>query len=198
MELVLASGNRGKVREFQEAFGSELKALDEVITPFHIEESADTFAGNAVIKAKAVYEKVGDNYIVISDDSGISVDALDGDPGIYSARYAGKGASDRDNLQKMINTLKSKGLNESKAHYTASVAIVSRYGVYVVHGWMYGKVIAEIRGDGGFGYDPAFIPDGFDKTLGELPSSVKSEFSHRTKAIELAKPIIDMLKSIKG
>jgi XTP/dITP diphosphohydrolase len=131
---------------------------------------------------------------VISDDSGISLPLLDGAPGIYSARYAGEGATDKDNLHKLIEQLKEKGLKSTPAYYTAAIAIVSKYGEYVVHGWMHGDVIDEARGDKGFGYDPMFIPAGFDKTLSELDDSVKKEMSHRAQAMKLAKPIIQMLK----
>ncbi|MBT8348448.1 MAG: non-canonical purine NTP pyrophosphatase, partial [Sulfurovum sp.] len=116
-------------------------------------------------------------------------------PGIYSARYAGEGVTDKDNLYKLIETLKEKGVKSTPAYYTAAIAIVSKYGEYVVHGWMHGDVIDEPRGDKGFGYDPMFIPVGYHKTLGELEDDVKSEISHRGKALLLAKPIIQMLKS---
>ena len=132
--------------------------------------------------------------MVISDDSGISLPIFDGAPGIYSARFAGEGVTDKDNLNKLIETVKSKGLKSTPAYYTAAIAIVSKYGEYVVHGWMYGDVIDEARGDKGFGYDPMFIPSGFDKTLGELDDEVKKKLSHRAQAMKLAQPIIKMLK----
>jgi XTP/dITP diphosphohydrolase len=91
--------------------------------------------------------------------------------------------------------VKEKGLHSTPAYYTAAIAIVSKYGEYVVHGWMHGDVIDEPRGGKGFGYDPMFIPKGFEKTLGELDDDVKSKISHRGKALELAKPIIWMLKN---
>jgi len=200
MQLVLASGNRGKIREFKQMLDGEILAFGEVIEPFEIVEDADSFAGNALLKARAIYERLGDEYIVISDDSGITVPLLGGEPGIYSARYAandivGREVTDRDNLQKLIDEV-AKLTDRTPAHYTASIAIASRYGEYVVHGWMYGDVVTQIRGDGGFGYDPVFIPDGYELTLGELDDSVKSDISHRTKALALAKPIIDMLRAI--
>ena len=125
--------------------------------------------------------------VVLADDSGISVDALNGEPGIYSARYAGEGASDKENLYKLIEELQKRGLKSSPAHYTAAMALVSRHGEQTVHGWMYGEVITTPRGENGFGYDPIFIPEGYDKTLGELQSDVKKELSHRSKALRLAK-----------
>jgi XTP/dITP diphosphohydrolase len=197
MEIILASGNRGKLREFKNYLDGEVIPYKEVVGDIEIEESGATFAQNALIKAREIFRMVDrDKYIVISDDSGISVKALNNAPGIYSARYAGEGASDRDNLNKLVNELRARKLSYSPAYYTASIAIVSKYGEYIVHGWMHGKVIAQKRGTNGFGYDPCFIPEGFEKTLGELEDSVKKEISHRSKALNLAKPIINMLKKL--
>jgi len=196
MEIVVASGNKGKLKEIEKFLNLKVIPFKELVGDIDIEENGKTFAQNALIKAKAIYEKIDkEKYIVISDDSGISIEALNWQPNIYSARYAGIGASDKDNLQKVINNLNQKGLNSSKAYYTAAIAIVSKWGEYVVHGWMHGKVINTPRGDNGFGYDPIFIPEGFDKTLGELSDDVKLNLSHRSKALNLSKPIIEMLKS---
>ncbi len=194
MRIVLATGNKGKLREFKQMCEDEVVAFSELLGEFDIVEDGDTFAANALIKARAIYEKLGEEYLVISDDSGISVPLLDGAPGIYSARYAGEGATDKENLHKLIQTLKQKGVNSTPAYYTAAIAIVSKYGEYVVHGWMHGDVIDEIRGDKGFGYDPIFIPSGYDRTLGELEDDVKKKISHRAQALKLAQPIIQMLK----
>ena len=205
MKLVLATGNKGKLREFRQMCEDEVTAFSEILGDMEIVEDGDTFAQNALIKARTIYERLGEEYLVISDDSGISLPVLGGAPGIYSARYAGEGASDKDNLYKLIDEVKAKGLKETPAYYTAAIAIVSKYGEYVVHGWMHGKVIDEARGDKGFGYDPMFVPDLSEqvagnseqlegKTLGELDDDVKSKISHRAKALALAKPIIQMLK----
>jgi len=197
MKIVLATSNKGKLREFKQMCQDEVVAFSELLGEFDIIEDGETFAQNALIKARTIYNKLDESYIVVSDDSGISLPILNNAPGIYSARYAGEGASDRDNLNKLIERLKSQNISQTPAHYTASIAIVSRYGEYIVHGWMYGEVIDEIRGDGGFGYDPIFIPSGFDETLGELDNDIKEKISHRGQALELAKPIIKMLKRIK-
>jgi XTP/dITP diphosphohydrolase len=200
MKLVLATGNKGKLREFKQMCQDEVLAFSELLGEFDIVEDGDTFAANALIKARTIYEKLGAknpsiDYLVISDDSGISLPVLDGAPGIYSARYAGIGVTDKDNLYKLIEAVKERGLKSTPAYYTAAIAIVSKYGEYVVHGWMHGDVIDEAKGDKGFGYDPMFIPVGMDLTLGELDDDVKSKISHRGKALELAKPIIWMLKN---
>ena len=197
MRLVLATSNRGKIREIKELCTDyEVIPYSELLNEFEIVEDGESFKENALIKARAVYraleEKLSDlnDVIVMSDDSGISVDILDANPGILSARYAGENASDKDNLYKVIEDVKQKGVSSSLAHYTASIALVTKDGEFSVHGWMYGKVITEVRGDKGFGYDPIFIPQGYDKTLGELDSSIKKELSHRSKALSLAKRIL--------
>jgi len=194
MKIVLATGNKGKLREFRDMCRAEVIAFSEILGEVEIVEDADSFSGNALIKARTIYEKLeSDEYIVISDDSGISVPLLGGKPGIFSARYAGDGASDRDNLMKLVDNINKKKIDKTSAYYTASIAIVSKYGEYVVHGWMYGDVVTTIRGDRGFGYDPIFIPLGYKETLGELDDEVKKSISHRAKAMLLAKPIIEML-----
>lgn len=196
MKLVLATGNKGKVREIK-ALCSEFDvvAYSELIEPFEIVEDGDTFKANALIKARAIYEALGDeDAVVLSDDSGISVDVMEGAPGIYSARYAGADATDKDNLYALVEAIKNKGCKESPAHYTAAIAIVSKEGEQTVHGWMHGTAITEVRGDKGFGYDPIFVPAGFDKTLGELDDDIKSKLSHRSKALSLAKIVIETIK----
>ena len=195
MKLVLATGNKGKVREIKALCEDyEVVPYSELIDEFEIIEDGDTFKENALIKARAVYKALNDeDVVVIADDSGINVDALDGAPGIYSARYAGADANDKDNLYKLIEAIKEKGLESSPAHYTAAIAIVTKDSEYSVHGWMYGTAITKTKGDGGFGYDPMFIPLGFDKTLGELDDEIKKKLSHRSKALSLAKKIIKTL-----
>ena len=194
MRMVLATGNKGKLREFRQMCQDEVLPFSDLLGQFDIVEDGDTFAANALIKARTIYEKLGEEYLVIADDSGISLPILEGAPGIYSARYAGEDATDKDNLNKLIETVKHRGLRSTPAYYTAAIAIVSKYGEYVVHGWMHGHVIDESRGEKGFGYDPMFIPAGLNKTLGELDDDVKKSMSHRAQAMKLAQPIIEMLK----
>ncbi len=186
--IVLATSNQGKVREIKMLLeGWDVVAFTDILGPMEIVEDGDSFKANAIIKAKTIYEKLNDpECIVLSDDSGISVDALEGAPGIYSARYAGEKADDKANLNKLVDALKAKGLTQSPAHYTCAVAIASLYGIETVHGWMHGTAITTARGDQGFGYDPIFIPEGYDKTLGELDDAVKKRLSHRSKAFRLA------------
>lgn len=196
MKLVLATSNRGKVREIKALCTEfDVVAYTELMEGFEIVEDGATFKENALIKARAVYEALGDaEAIVLSDDSGISVDVMEGAPGIYSARYAGEGANDRENLYALVDAMKARGCNSSPAHYTAAIAILSKEGEQTVHGWMHGTAITEPRGEKGFGYDPMFIPEGYDKTLGELDEEVKSKLSHRSKALALAKIVIENIK----
>lgn len=199
MKIVLATSNKGKVREIIELLHDrEVFPYTDLIEGFEIIEDGATFKENALIKARAVFASLGDNdAIVIADDSGISVDALGGAPGIYSARYGGENATDKDNLNKLVEAIKAKGLTESKAHYTAAIAVVSNEGERCVHGWMHGTAITAPRGENGFGYDPMFIPDGFKQTLGELDGEVKKGLSHRSKALNLAKMLIDQIRFLR-
>jgi XTP/dITP diphosphohydrolase len=196
LKLVLATSNKGKVKEIQEYCESfEVVPYSDLIEPFEIVEDGATFQENAIIKAKAVYDALQrDDVVVLADDSGISVAELDGAPGIYSARYGGENADDKANLQKLVDTLKEKKKSSSPAYYTAAMAIVHKGKVQTLHGWMYGKVITTPRGTNGFGYDPIFIPQGFEQTLGELQSDVKKELSHRSKALRLVKILIQTIK----
>jgi XTP/dITP diphosphohydrolase len=191
----LATSNKGKVREIKALCQDfEVIAYSEIIDEFEIIEDGADFKENALIKARAVFKALNeDDVVVIADDSGISIDVLDGKPGLYSARYAGEGATDKDNLYKVIDEIKANKVESSPAHYTAAIAIVTKNSEYVVHGWMYGEAIAKAVGDGGFGYDPMFIPLGYDKTLGELDDEVKKSLSHRAKALSLAKIILQTL-----
>ncbi len=193
MHIVLATNNNGKIKEFKSYMDKDIvQPFSEVLEPFEIIEDGDSFKKNALIKAKAVYEKLENkDIVVIADDSGISVNAFGGKPGIYSARYAGINASSEQNLDKLIKNLKDNNLNFTPAFYTAAIAIVCKKGEFCVHGWMYGNVIDEKRGTKGFGYDPIFIPKGYNKTLGELGDIIKKELSHRSKALELAKIILN-------
>lgn len=199
MKIVLATNNMDKVREIKAYYTEfEVVALKEICKPFEIEENGISFYENAMIKARAVYARVKElglenEYIALSDDSGISVDALGGRPGIYSARYSGESATDASNRAKLIIELNKLGLSQSNAFYTACIGICSKFGEYGVHGFMHGKVIDKELGSSGFGYDFMFIPSGFDKTVGQLDESIKLEISHRSKGLRLAMPVLKVL-----
>ena len=199
MKIILASSNQAKIKEIQNLLPQyDILPYSAILGKFEIEETGSTFKENAIIKAKTVMEKLNstlhnEKYIVISDDSGITVPEINNEPNIYSARYAGVDASDKDNLNKLITKLKEKDIKKTDAFYTACLAIGYKNEIYTVHGWMYGDVIPKAIGDGGFGYDPIFIPNGFNQTLGELSNDVKKKISHRSQALNLA---IKLIKSI--
>ncbi len=196
MKIIIASQNKGKIKEFKSLFGTKtVIPYTDILDDFDIEETGKTFQENAILKSKAVYNalKINEEYIVIADDSGISVPALNNEPNIYSARYSGVNATDNENNLKLIAKLSAKKLSKTEAFYTACIAMMYKNEIYTVHGWMYGSVINEQRGDGGFGYDSMFIPNNNTKTLGELPFEVKKAFSHRTKALDLALKVMKVI-----
>ncbi|RXJ94610.1 non-canonical purine NTP pyrophosphatase, RdgB/HAM1 family [Malaciobacter molluscorum] len=195
MKIVLATGNKGKLKEFETLLPNhKIVAFKDLLGDIEVVEDKDSFKENAIKKAKEIYDLLKDeNAIVISDDSGITVPAINNEPGIYSARYSGTNATDEKNNEKLISKLNERNLTETPAYYTACIAIVYKGEVYTVHGWMHGKVLNKTLGEGGFGYDPMFVPNGYDKTLGELPYEVKKAFSHRTKALNLALKVLEVI-----
>jgi len=195
MKIVLASNNQGKIKELQSLLPEfDVVTSQSILGNYEVEEDGDSFKANAIKKAIEIYEKIGDeNIMVLSDDSGITVPALNNEPNIYSARYAGIGASDSENNQKLISRLNANNLCKTDAYYTACIAMVYKGIVYTTHGWMHGYVVNETKGDGGFGYDPMFIPEGYDETLGTLDPKIKKDLSHRTKALKLMLRIIKVV-----
>lgn len=198
LKIVVASSNLHKIAEIKKNLNNtyEIYALDEVIKPFEIIEDGKSFKENALIKSTTIFNALKkDDFIILSDDSGISVEALDNAPGIFSARYSKK-ANDIANNQKLIRKLHEKNLTQSKAFYTAAIAISSKYGNFYTHGYMHGLVIDTPKGSNGFGYDPLFIPNNFTQTLGELDEQIKLQISHRTKALKLANYILRLLEKL--
>lgn len=180
MALVVATRNEHKLRELREALpGLELEPLpEEVQLP---PEDGDSFAANALGKARAAYRATGRP--AIADDSGIEASALDGRPGIHSARFAGEDATDEENLQKLLDEV---GDEDRRVAYVCVIALVGDDGEETFEGRCEGELIREPRGEGGFGYDPAFLPDetGADdaRTMAELEPDEKHAISHRGKA----------------
>jgi XTP/dITP diphosphohydrolase len=197
MKIILASTNQGKIKELKALLPDfEILTSKEVLGDFEVVEDGTSFKENAIKKAKTIYEMVKvqePNCIVIADDSGLSVPKLENEPNIYSARYAGVVASDRENNEKLIAKLKEKHLKRTPAFYTACIAIAYKDNIYTTHGWLHGDVIDEVIGYGGFGYDPLFIPQNYNETLGTLDPIIKKEISHRTKALHLALKIIKVI-----
>ena len=196
MKIVLATSNHGKVKEIKDFYKDyEILALNEIMSPFEIEENGQSFKENALIKVKAVAKKLNLNeFIVLSDDSGISVDIFDGVPGIYSARFSGENATDASNRAKLISMLKEKNIKKTPAYYTACIAIATKFGDFTTHGFMHGSVIDEERGNNGFGYDFMFIPKGFDNTTAELSLDIKLQISHRSNGLRLMGVVLKNLK----
>lgn len=186
MKVVFASNNAHKVSEFKSCLadaGLDIEILTIKETGFtgDIIESADTFKGNAYIKAKTLSDYTG--LIAIADDSGLSVDALNGAPGVYSARFAGEDATDSDNIQKLLAELKDKP--ERSAKFVCTICVCRPDGeTLYVSGESKGEIIDERRGDGTFGYDPVFYYPPFDKTFAEMTSDEKNSISHRGRAVE--------------
>ncbi|TQR59078.1 RdgB/HAM1 family non-canonical purine NTP pyrophosphatase [Campylobacter troglodytis] len=202
MKILLATNNAHKLTELKGILkGYEIYAFNEVLKPFEIEENGTSFKENALLKSKAVFEALNEaqrrEFVVLSDDSGISVEALNNAPNIHSARFSPQ-KTDKANREKLISELKALNLSESKAFYTACIAISSAFGDYTTHGFMHGRVITQEKGENGFGYDALFIPKGFEKTLGELDEDVKARISHRFKALSLMGLILNLLKKELG
>ena len=193
MKLVLATKNAGKVVEFRrilEEFGAkdlEVVGLDAFPEIGDIEETGTTFEENSLLKARTISKLTG--LPALADDSGICVDALGGAPGLYSARYSGKG--DAANNEKLLNELKDVPDEKRTAYFICVAAFVRPDGFeHVEEGRFYGKVIHQVRGTGGFGYDPLFQPDGLNCTSAELTAEEKDAISHRGKAMRAIAPYI--------
>jgi XTP/dITP diphosphohydrolase len=184
--MILATRNQHKVREMAELLpGVELRPLPaEVVMP---PEDGDSFEANALIKARAARAATGE--VTIADDSGIEAADLGGAPGIYSARYAGEGADDETNLQKLLREVDAAA-GERRAAYVCAIALIDEAGhEYVFEARCEGTLLREARGSGGFGYDPAFVPDetghADQRTMAELPPAEKNAISHRGKAVRM-------------
>ena len=197
MELLLATRNAHKTREFAQLLGNEFKVAD--LNSFSqiqaVEETGSTFAENAILKAISASEIIVDlatgrvrpaGGLVLADDSGLEVDALDGAPGIYSARYAGDSATDKENVAKLLKDLAQLGTEGVKrsARFRCVLAL-ARHGELLgtFDGVIEGAIVDVARGSSGFGYDPIFVPSGFGRTFAELPREMKNQISHRAKAI---------------
>lgn len=185
-ELVIATRNAHKTREIQQILGPQFTVRD-LRTHSAISEIPETgisFEENASLKAVAVSQRLPN--LVIADDSGLEVDALGGVPGVYSARYAGIKASEKEKIDKLLRELASVGaINDARrARFRCVLALACKGNLLAsVEGVVEGRIADKARGSGGFGYDPIFIPEGFQQTFGELPAEVKNTISHRAKAI---------------
>jgi XTP/dITP diphosphohydrolase len=194
MRLVLGSRNKKKLKEMVALLGDLPIELTD-LTPYpgapEVDETADTFIGNAILKASQLAPALGT--WVIGEDSGLCVPILGGAPGVLSARYAGTHGDDEANNEKLLRTLASYSGDDRAAYYVSTAALANPKGEVVarVEGRCHGFIVEALRGDGGFGYDPLFLVPDYGKTFGELPPEVKAQMSHRAKAFEQLRPIIE-------
>ena len=180
MKLVFATNKKHKIREISDILDNSFRiiGLADVNITGDIPEEADTLAENALFKARYVHEKTGMN--VFADDTGLEVEALGGEPGVYSARYAGEGCSFDDNINKLLNRL--EGIEDRKARFRTVIALILENTEYLFEGNVEGEILTERKGTGGFGYDPVFRASGYDQTFAEMPLSEKNMISHRAVA----------------
>ena len=186
MKLLIATRNHHKLEEIRAILavpGLELIGADEVPGLPEVEEDAPTFEGNAILKARALARAGG--CWAMADDSGLEVDALGGSPGVHSARYAGAAASTPANNAKLLREL--TGVVDRRAQFRCVLALCAPDGrIWTVEGRCEGSILEAPRGVNGFGYDPLFVPDGYEQTFAELPASVKNGMSHRGRALQCA------------
>ena len=182
MKLVFASNNKNKIQEIQALVSNSIQilSLEEIGCTEDIPETADTIEGNAILKANYVTEKYG--YDCFADDTGLEVYALNGAPGVYSARYAGEQKDANDNMDKLLDELKDK--SNRKANFKTVIALNLNGKQNLFTGIINGKIIDEKIGTNGFGYDPIFVADGYNKTFAELTMEEKSIISHRGIAVK--------------
>ncbi|HEX8576195.1 MAG TPA: non-canonical purine NTP diphosphatase [Flavobacterium sp.] len=181
--LVFASNNKNKIKEIQLLLPDSIQilSLEDIGCYEDIPETAPTIEGNAILKANYVTKNYG--YDCFADDSGLEVDCLDGAPGVYSARYAGEQRDAQDNMDKLLLELKDK--YNRKAQFKTVICLNLNGQQHLFTGIALGKIAEEKIGNGGFGYDPIFIPDGFSESFAQLSLQTKNEISHRGKAVKL-------------
>ena len=183
MDLVFATNNAHKLEEVRTILHNQLqiKTLSDINFNTELPETTGTITGNAIQKAQTLFNETG--FACFADDTGLEISALDGNPGVDTAHYAGP---ERDSIKNMNRVLSEMdGVEERSARFITVIAFVNKDGVQTFEGEVKGKIAQAISGLGGFGYDPIFIPEGFDQTFAELPQSIKNEISHRARATAL-------------
>lgn len=182
MELIIATNNAHKVEEIKASIPERIKVLSlkEVEVFEEIPEEQDTLAGNALQKARYIYEKYGKN--CFADDTGLEVAALDDAPGVYSARYAGPQCNAEDNIVKLLSELKD--VENRVARFCTVIALIIEGKEYLFEGEVKGEILCIRQGEGGFGYDPVFRPEGYEDSFAMMPLKIKNRISHRGKAVE--------------
>lgn len=189
MQLICATHNKNKIKEIIELIPSSynLKSLSDIGCSNEIPETGETMNENALIKAQFV----SDNYKVncFADDSGLEAEALNGAPGVFSARYAGEPKNDLNNIHKLLSELKGK--SNRNAQFRTVIALILNRKNYFFEGIIKGKITNEMMGNNGFGYDPVFIPDGYEKTFAQMDLETKNKISHRAIAVQ---KLVEFLK----
>ena len=191
MELVFATNNKHKLDELQAILGNSIKllSLKDIGCDEDIPEEQETLEGNAAQKSFYIYNKFG--YNCFADDTGLEIEALNGEPGVYSARYAGEEKSAEANMDKVLNRLFK--INNRNARFRTVISLVINGVETQFEGVVDGRILDEKRGISGFGYDPIFQPDGFEKTFAEMDLTAKNKISHRGRAVE---KLIQYLKTL--
>lgn len=186
-KIVISTNNKNKLREIKKILKDldieVLSKADIGIEDFEVLEDGDTLEENSIKKAKALKDRT--DYMVMADDSGLFVSKLNGDPGVHSSRYAGKDGDDSANNKKLLENLKDFDLEDRSAYFKAVIAIITEEDELItVSGKCSGHIAFELQGDNGFGYDPLFIPEGYEKSFAQLDEETKNKISHRGKALE--------------
>jgi XTP/dITP diphosphohydrolase len=198
MKILLATQNLGKVKELQELLrGEEIEviSLRDISNWEDVEETGETFAENAALKARVAAKRTG--LVSLADDSGLEVDALQGAPGVYSARYAGEPKDDDRNNEKLLSELEGIPDEKRTARFRCALVVATPAGEeFLTQGTVEGCILNERRGKEGFGYDPLFFMPDFGRTMAELNVNQKNKLSHRAQAFQKAIPILKELKKV--
>ena len=191
MRLVFATNNKHKLEEMRAILGGkvELLSLADIDCHDDIPETADTLEGNALIKARYIYDKYGCS--CFADDTGLEVDALGGEPGVYSARYAGENNDSEANMCKLLQNLTGK--SERSAQFRTVIALIIEGEEFLFDGIVRGRISEERMGSAGFGYDPIFVPDGYEESFAQMAAEQKNAISHRSRAASALNDYLETL-----
>ncbi|MBR4294742.1 MAG: non-canonical purine NTP diphosphatase [Bacteroidaceae bacterium] len=191
MRLVFATNNKHKLEEMRAILGGkvELLSLADIDCHDDIPETADTLEGNALIKARYIYDKYG--CACFADDTGLEVDALGGEPGVYSARYAGENNDSEANMRKLLQNLTGK--SERSAQFRTVIALIIEGEEFLFDGIVRGRISEERMGSAGFGYDPIFVPDGYEESFAQMAAEQKNAISHRSRAASALNDYLETL-----
>lgn len=181
-KIVFATNNKNKLSEIQHLLNATVDIVSLADIHFYddIEETEDSLEGNASLKSHAIFDSRGLN--VFSDDTGLEIEALNGDPGVYSARYAGEDGNAEANMTKVLTQM--KGVNNRKACFRTVISLILEGKEYFFEGKVEGVILTEKHGEKGFGYDPIFQPEGYQESFAELPLDIKNSISHRGRAVQ--------------